>query len=53
MRQGLPEDDPVFIQNGMRLTNRCGEKINGQFKDPLHASFARTLPEIDPRGRIK
>lgn len=31
----LHEDDPVFFQNGMRLTNRCGEKIGDKvFHDP-------------------
>lgn len=28
-------DDPVFFQNGLRLTNRCGEKIGDKvFHDP-------------------
>ena len=31
----LHEDDPVFFQDGMRLTNRCGEKIGDKvFHDP-------------------
>ncbi len=31
----LHEDDPVFFQDGLRLTNRCGEKIgNKVFHDP-------------------
>ncbi|WP_117879657.1 DUF2961 domain-containing protein [Aureibaculum luteum] len=31
----LHENDPVFFQNGMRLTNRCGEEIDGKiFHDP-------------------
>jgi len=31
----LHEDDPVFFQNGLRLTNRCGEKIGNKiFHDP-------------------
>ena len=31
----LHEDDPVFFQNGLRLTNRCGEKIGEKtFHDP-------------------
>ncbi|MFC2123580.1 DUF2961 domain-containing protein [Bacteroidota bacterium] len=31
----LHEDDPVFFQNGLRLTNRCGEMIgNKVFHDP-------------------
>lgn len=31
----LHEDDPVFFQNGLRLTNRCGEKIGDKiFHDP-------------------
>ncbi len=29
------EDDPVFFQNGLRLTNRCGEKLGDKiFHDP-------------------
>lgn len=29
------EDDPVFFQNGLRLTNRCGEKIGDKiFHNP-------------------
>lgn len=29
------EDDPVFFQHGLRLTCRCGEKIEGRaFGDP-------------------
>ena len=31
----LHEDDPVFFQKGLRLTNRCGEKIGDKvFHDP-------------------
>lgn len=31
----LHEDDPVFFQNGFKLTNRCGEKIGDKiFHDP-------------------
>jgi hypothetical protein len=31
----LHEDDPIFFQNGLRLTNRCGEKIGDKiFHDP-------------------
>jgi hypothetical protein len=31
----LHEDDPVFFQDGLRLTNRCGEKIGDKiFHDP-------------------
>lgn len=31
----LHEDDPVFFQEGFRLTNRCGEKIDGKiFHNP-------------------
>jgi hypothetical protein len=31
----LHEEDPVFFHNGLRLTNRCGEKIgNKVFHDP-------------------
>jgi hypothetical protein len=31
----LHEDDPVFYQDGLRLTNRCGEKIGEKiFHDP-------------------
>jgi hypothetical protein len=31
----LHEDDPVFYQDGFRLTNRCGEKIGDKvFHDP-------------------
>lgn len=31
----LHDDDPVFFQNGLRLTNRCGEKIGDKiFHDP-------------------
>ena len=31
----LHEDDPVFFHEGMRLTNRCGEKMGDKiFHDP-------------------
>jgi len=31
----LHSDDPIFFQNGLRLTNRCGEKIGDKvFHDP-------------------
>jgi hypothetical protein len=31
----LHMDDPIFFQNGLRLTNRCGEKIGDKvFHDP-------------------
>lgn len=31
----LHADDPIFFQNGLRLTNRCGEKIGDKvFHDP-------------------
>jgi hypothetical protein len=31
----LHEDDPIFFQDGLRLTNRCGEKIGDKiFHDP-------------------
>ena len=36
----LHEDDPVFFQNGMRLTNRCGEKIGAKiFHDPPQTRY--------------
>jgi len=36
----LHEDDPVFFQNGMRLTNRCGEKIGEKvFHDPPRTRY--------------
>ena len=36
----LHEDDPVFFQNGMRLTNRCGEKIGEKiFHDPPKTNY--------------
>lgn len=34
------EDDPVFFQNGFRLTCRCGEKIGGDvFHNPPPATY--------------
>jgi len=34
------EDDPIFFQNGLRLTNRCGEKIGDKiFHDPPPTSY--------------
>ena len=34
------EDDPVFFQNGLRLTSRCGEKIGDKvFHDPPAARY--------------
>jgi len=34
------EDDPVFFQNGLRLTNRCGEKIGDKiFHDPPQTKY--------------
>jgi hypothetical protein len=34
------EDDPVFFQNGLRLTCRCGEKIDGKiFHNPPSARY--------------
>lgn len=36
----LHEDDPVFFQNGLRLTNRCGEKIGDKvFHDPPRTRY--------------
>ncbi len=36
----LHEDDPVFFQNGFRLTNRCGEKIGDKiFHDPPQTRY--------------
>lgn len=36
----LHEDDPVFYQSGFRLTNRCGEKIDGKiFHDPPRTEY--------------
>lgn len=36
----LHEDDPVFFQNGLRLTNRCGEKIGDKvFHDPPQTRY--------------
>ena len=36
----LHEDDPVFFQNGIRLTNRCGEKIGDKiFHDPPETRY--------------
>ena len=34
------EEDPVFFQNGLRLTNRCGEEIGGKvYGDPLKTRY--------------
>lgn len=34
------EDDPVFFQNGLRLTSRCGEKIGDNiFHDPPETRY--------------
>lgn len=34
------EDDPVFFHDGLRLTNRCGEKIGGKvFHDPPETRY--------------
>lgn len=34
------EEDPVFFQNGLRLTNRCGEELNGfKFWDPTDTEY--------------
>jgi hypothetical protein len=36
----LHEDDPIFFQNGLRLTNRCGEKIGDKiFHDPPQTKY--------------
>jgi len=36
----LHEDDPVFFQNGLRLTNRCGEKMDEKvFHDPPQTRY--------------
>ncbi len=36
----LHQDDPVFFQNGLRLTNRCGEKIGEKiFHDPPKTQY--------------
>ncbi len=36
----LHEDDPVFFHQGLRLTCRCGEKINGHtFHDPPETEY--------------
>ncbi len=36
----LHEDDPVFFQDGIRLTNRCGEKIGDKiFHDPPQTEY--------------
>ena len=36
----LHVDDPIFFQNGLRLTNRCGEKIgNKVFHDPPRTTY--------------
>ena len=33
-------DDPIFFQNGLRLTNRCGEKIGDKiFHDPPRTKY--------------
>jgi hypothetical protein len=33
-------DDPIFFQNGLRLTNRCGEKIGDKvFHDPPQTTY--------------
>lgn len=33
-------DDPIFFQNGLRLTNRCGEKIGDKvFHDPPQTRY--------------
>jgi hypothetical protein len=34
------EDDPVFFENGLRLTCRCGEELRGQvFHDPAETTY--------------
>lgn len=34
------DNDPVFFQNGFRLTNRCGEEMNGfKFWDPTDTEY--------------
>jgi len=34
------DDDPIFFQNGLRLTCRCGEEINGQkLHDPPETEY--------------
>jgi len=36
----LHEDDPIFFQDGFRLTNRCGEKIGDKvFHDPPETRY--------------
>ena len=36
----LHGDDPIFFQNGLRLTNRCGEKIGEKvFHDPPRTRY--------------
>jgi len=36
----LHEDDPVFFKDGLRLTNRCGEKIGDKlFHDPPQTRY--------------
>jgi len=36
----LHDDDPVFFQDGLRLTNRCGEKIGEKaFSDPPQTRY--------------
>lgn len=36
----IHEDDPVFFQDGLRLTNRCGEKIGDKiFHDPPQTRY--------------
>ena len=49
------EDDPVFFQNGLRLTCRCGEKIGGRsFRirrrpaTPLTSGFTSGEPSFAP-----
>ncbi len=34
------DEDPFFFQNGLRLTNRCGEELNGfKFWDPTDTEY--------------
>ena len=36
----LHEDDPIFFQKGLKLTNRCGEKIGDKvFHDPPRTTY--------------
>jgi len=36
----LHEDDPIFFQEGLKLTNRCGEKIGDKvFHDPPETRY--------------